>query len=376
MNINTYQKEHKSLGHPLATGSLCNNIKMIWENHGINYRYSLRALKIFLSNLVLLPFRAYEKLKWDKKIEETVIAEPPIFILGHWRCGTTHLHNLLTQDPHFGYVSTLQAFAPDICIETKILLPVFKKLLPKKRPFDNMLMSLDLPQEEEYATANLCRLSFYYGYFFPRKMNSIFHQLLFQKASDKIIDQWKDVYLKIFKKATLIMNGKPLVIKNPMNMVRIPLLLEMFPGAKFIHIYRNPYLIFYSTVFTFKTMIHSYGLKKITDREIEENVLQFYSKMMRRFWETKDLIPQENFTEVSFEELEKAPLTVMEKIYLELKLPDFAKVKKAIEKYIATQIDYKKNTYLMDQRTNQRIFERWNCIINRLGYEPVKNSRW
>jgi len=373
MSIFTDPEAHKSLGHPLATGSLQNNVKLLWKNRGFSPRYSLRMANILSSNVALLPFRWYEKLKWDSKVEKVHIQEPPLFILGHWRCGTTYLHNLLSQDNRFGYISTLQAFCPEICIETKLLLPIFKKLLPQRRPMDNMRMSVEFPQEEEYALANLSLLSFYHGYFFPQIMRANFNFLLFQDVSDEIINHWKEVYIRILKKATLIHGGKPLIIKNPMNMVRIPLLLELFPGAKFVHIYRNPYIVFYSTVFTFKTMISAYGLRKMNTREVEENVLHIYDRMMERFWKTKDLIPPGNFTEIKFEELETDPLTVLERVYRELSLPDFTGVKSALERYILAQADYQKNTYPLNKHTNQRIYSRWGWIIDRFGYSIPEN---
>src|SRR5271165_4013636 len=41
-----------------------------------------------------------------RRIRKTQITQPPIFILGHWRTGTTLLHELLVLDPRFGYPST------------------------------------------------------------------------------------------------------------------------------------------------------------------------------------------------------------------------------------------------------------------------------
>ena len=42
----------------------------------------------------------------DRLDLDGVRVEPPIFILGHWRSGTTHLHYLLDQDPALATPST------------------------------------------------------------------------------------------------------------------------------------------------------------------------------------------------------------------------------------------------------------------------------
>ena len=38
---------------------------------------------------------------------------PPVFILGHWRSGTTHLHNLMTIDRRFAYPNNFDALFPN-----------------------------------------------------------------------------------------------------------------------------------------------------------------------------------------------------------------------------------------------------------------------
>ncbi len=363
---------HRAPGHPLGTGALSNTVKLLLNFGGFQPRYFFRVFKVLGMNLGVLPFRWYEKLKWDNRVAATPVLHPPIFILGHWRCGTTHLHNLLVQDKHFGFISNLQAFSPELCIETGFLLPLFKKMLPAKRPFDNLPMAIDFPQEEEFAMGAMSLFSFYHGYFFPRAMNTNFNYLLFQTAPSSTIEAWQQLYLKIIKKATLIAGGKPLVIKNPMNMVRIPWLLALFPEAKFIHIYRNPYRVFYSTVFTFKTMIDGFGFWEMDEQTIEENVFQFYAVMMQQYWKDRKLIPNGHLVEIQFEALEQSPLEVMEKIYHTLHLPGFHSAKTAFEQYLTTQANYQKNVYVTNPETDARIRHRWGWIIDRLGYSHPK----
>ncbi len=367
------KNEHKSLGHPMATGSLSNNAKLLWKNGGMHRKHILRALNIFVSNLFLLPFRGLEIIKWENKVEKVEIQEPPIFIIGTWRSGTTYLHNIMSHDSNLGFVSTLQAFCPDICIEgSKILNPIFKKLLPKKRPMDNMSIALEYPQEEEYAVANLSPHSFYHGYSLPRSMSSLFSLLSFKESDELIKDEWKHVYLTVLKKATLIMKGKRLILKNPLNTYRIPVLLEMFPNAKFIYLYRNPYMIYYSLLHTFSRLIGAYQLEKISKSEIEENVFNFYEGLMRRYWDTKELIPSGNLVEVRFEDFEDHTMEVIEKIYAELNLPAFEESKVNFEKHIFSQNGYKKNKYRADRETINRISHRWRFAIERLKYSPPR----
>lgn len=367
------KNEHKSLGHPLATGSLSNNIRLLWKNRGISGKYIFRALNIFTSNLFLSPLRLLEIIRWADKVDKTQIQEPPIFIIGTWRSGTTYLHNLLSHDSNFGFVSTLQAFCPNNCIEgLKILYPIFKKLLPIKRPMDNMIMSLDYPQEEEFALGNLSPHSFYHGYYLPKRMPSLFRLLSFKENNEELKNEWKLVYLTLLKKATLIMGGKRLVLKNPLNTYRIPVLLEMFPKAKFIYLYRNPYLIYYSLLHTFTRLTGAYQLEKISKAAIEENVFNFYEELVRTYWDTKYLIPSGNLVEVRFEDFEDRPMEIIEKIYSDLNLPINKNTEDKIQQHILSQDSYIKNKYTANRETINRISQRWRFAIEEQEYALPK----
>jgi hypothetical protein len=140
-----------SLGSPLK-----NWLKLISSNgFFIKLKYYPRLYLILIVSIIGIPFRMFEHWKFRKKIKLTHIIKPPIFILGHWRSGTTYLHNLLTQDPQFGYISMLEASFPKSFLITNFFKFFMNSFLPKKRPMDNMEMGLNFPQEEEMAIGNL-----------------------------------------------------------------------------------------------------------------------------------------------------------------------------------------------------------------------------
>src|SRR5438132_3087767 len=78
---------------------------------------------------------------------------PPLFILGHWRTGTTHLHNLLAGDvEQFSYANTYQVVNPFTFLSTEeVNARRFAFLVPKRRPMDNVALSFEVPQEDEFA---------------------------------------------------------------------------------------------------------------------------------------------------------------------------------------------------------------------------------
>ena len=57
--------------------------------------------------------RLVQEAIYGRRIRKTALREPPIFILGHWRTGTTLLHELLILDPRHGYPTTYECLDPN-----------------------------------------------------------------------------------------------------------------------------------------------------------------------------------------------------------------------------------------------------------------------
>ena len=126
------------------------------------------------------------------RIARTAITQPPIFVLGHWRTGTTLLHELLILDDRHTSPTTLQCFEPCNFLLTDQL---FKKygtiLLPDKRPMDNMAAGWDRPQEDEFALALLGMPSTYTDFAFPNNA-SLHHGSLDQSGlTPRQYETWK-----------------------------------------------------------------------------------------------------------------------------------------------------------------------------------------
>jgi hypothetical protein len=125
--------------------------------------------KLLLTLLVIIissPFQLFEYFYFRNKVRKFKFKKPPVFIIGHWRSGTTHLHNLLCQDPNHGYLTTYQSVFPNNMM-SKWLFKTFMRInIPETRPADNVKLSPDYPQEEEFALANMTTASFYHFFIF------------------------------------------------------------------------------------------------------------------------------------------------------------------------------------------------------------------
>jgi hypothetical protein len=58
-----------------------------------------RAVGITLAAAVNSSLRGVQALVYGRRVRRTPVPDDPIFIIGHWRTGTTMLHELLALDP-------------------------------------------------------------------------------------------------------------------------------------------------------------------------------------------------------------------------------------------------------------------------------------
>ncbi len=352
-------------------------MKLLIINGFFALKYIHRVAIINLLSALGIPFRAYEHWKYDKVIKKIEITKPPIFILGHWRSGTTHLHNIMTQDPQFGYISMLEASFPNSFLSNSLFHSILKFFLPKTRPMDNMELATYLPQEDEMALGNIFPYTLYNAFYFPGTgmIQKYYRYVRFKGISNWIINQWKKNYYYLLQKTTYHMRGKQLVLKNPAHTARIKLLLELFPEAKFIHIYRNPFEVFLSTWNFFQKGIRPFMLQKVSDKEIETYIFHVYRDVLRCYFRDSPQIPKENLIEIKYELFENDTLNELEKIYTKFSLNGFSKAKLYIEEYLKSISDFKKNKYVISKDIYGKIEEKWRFTINKWKYQVPHISK-
>ncbi len=331
------------------------------------------------SRLALLPGMAVynsvmslvENVRFGKTLRETEIKQPPIFVLGHWRSGSTLLHNLITSDPQFSFVNLYQAMFPWHCLTTEWLgSKIASPLLPLTRPMDNMGIRFDLPQEDEFALCVMTGFSPYLLPLFqhqPRKIDRFFD--VEQGLDPQELQVWKDALTLLIKKVT-VKTGKPVVLKSPSHTYRTKLLLQMFPNAKFVYIYRNPYAVLKSSVHFRKTIFEENALGRCQTEDMTEEVLTSYEQCFRTYERDRLLIPKGNLHEVCFEKLESDPVGEMRTMYSSLGLGGFEGLKSVLDPQIDSLRKYKKNKFNDDPEFMQRIYQRLKFAFDRYGYSP------
>lgn len=337
--------------------------QVIGDKYKGKYRLT-KAVCRLLSSLKTFEDRAY------RKIENQPLQEDPLFILGHWRSGTTFVHNVFACDKHFGYTTTYQTVFPHLVLWGQ---PFFKKnmamLMPDKRPTDNMELRPDLPQEEEFALSNMMPYTYYNFWFFPQRwMEYCDRFLTFEKITEEERAVFKEVFMRLLKVSLANTGGTQYLSKNPPHTGRVRTLVEMFPNAKFIYLKRNPYTVFESTRSFFTNTIKPLKLQDISDEQIVANIVEAYKRLYDRYEADKVCIPEGNLVEIKFEDFEKNAFDLTKDIYQRLNLKGFDEAEADIKKYLDKKKGYKKNKYQYAESTVKIVEENWNKALEEWDY--------
>ena len=333
------------------------------------------ALNVGLSGLcVSSVLWAVQEVLFGRKIQRTKIEEDPIFILGHWRAGTTWLHELMVRDERHAYPTSYQCLAPNHFLVSRSWIGALLGLLaPSQRPQDDMPFGLERPQEEEFALANMGLPSPYLTMVFPNHPPQYQEYLDMEGVSGEALDRWKRGLLW-FVKCVTFKTPKRLVLKTPPHLGRVRVLLELFPRARFIHIYRDPYVVFASTVNVWKRFYRDQALQVPKYEGLEEYVLETFNRMYRAFERDRGLIDPSRLSEVSYEAMVADPIGQVRRIYEELGLGGFDDVRPVLEQYVASQADYRPNRYDLSPEMRAEISRRWSSFIQKYGYPSAQDE--
>lgn len=312
---------------------------------------------------------AIQAIVYSRRIGKTELVEAPVFVVGHWRAGTTLLHELLVLDDKFTFPSTYACFSPNHFLITESWLKRFIGFfLPRQRPMDNMAIDWDLPQEDEWALCNMGLPSPYWKIMFPNMpaQDQAYESL--RTLSAEARRRWQERFHWLLKSLT-IREPKPIVLKTPVHTFRVRTLLEIFPDARFIHITRNPYVVFPSTVHTWRKMYRYHGLQLPKFEHLEQDVLRTFSDMYEVFEEDKHLLKPEQFCQITYEQLAEDPVRELEQIYHQLQLPISSQVRARWEAYAERSSNYETNRYQLSREQRAEIASRWSGYFETYGYD-------
>jgi hypothetical protein len=316
----------------------------------------------------------WQRLLHGRKIAQTPIEPAPLFILGHWRSGTTMLHELLALDERNSCPSTFQCMAPHhFLVSEGFITRYFKWMLPAQRPMDNVPVGYERPQEDEFALCALGLPSPYWTMAFPNHPPQWPEYLDLETLAEADRRRWLET-LRHFVQMVAYKKPGRVVLKSPPHTARVKALLEAFPDARFVHILRDPFVLFQSTVNMWKKMYQMQYLHRPNFAWLEEHVFDSFVRMYRAFEAARPMIPPRRLYEVRYEDLVRDTVGQLRGMYEQLELGDFEPLLPALEKWQQETADYRTNRYQMPPELQDRIRQRWGEFIERFGYAATAHS--
>jgi len=346
------------------------------EDQGINHRRRLWA--IYLKMLPAAMMSKLENWRYSRRLSSFSLTQPPLYLLGHWRSGTTFLQFLLGKDPQIIYHSKFQTFFPrSFLLTEETVKPVAEAFLNSFSSINawrdgiSLDMGLDTPSEIEVSLMNEgSPVSFHWGHIFPKSWKYYFDRYLFQDdLASREYRSWKRTVKRLNRKVQLKHPDKRLMVKNPGDTARINAILDLYPEAKFVFIHRNPYDVYYSNKKLWRNILNHIALQSMPAEEMTKAIRYTYRQMHQAYLEQRSLIPKDNLLEISHEDLASDPLSTVAAIYDQLGLPGFSQARPHLEAFAKKREGpYEPPPYTYDPGEISAINEEWSFAFDAFGY--------
>ena len=313
-----------------------------------------------------------QRLLKHRTIVDTVIEKPPIFVVGHWRSGTTLMHELLSLDDRFAFPNTLDTFTPNHFLVTRhVLGPLLRLILPKQRPMDDMAVRVNSPQEDDFALCAYGAPTPYRRVAFPNRQGKDHVQLNLSLADPGQRVELQKALEHFIKSLTIRYDSKRLVLKSPPHTGRIKQLAQWFPQAKFVHLSRHPHKVVASTMRLWRLLdeLQGFQVPNYDESWLKNYVFECKDLMYQAYFSQRDLLPRNQLAEVRFESLLDDPVGVMSSVYDQLELRDFGDVRGSIESYFEARKGHQTKTADIATEFADDIDHHWLEYMDAFGYK-------
>jgi hypothetical protein len=221
---------------------------------------------------------------------------------------------------------------------------------------------------------NVMPYSYYNFFYFPKDYKEYYEKFVrFKTLKPFEVKVWGDKYKNLITKALMNSKGTRMILKNPVNTGRLKLLSELFPQAKFIHIYRNPVTVYLSTKKFFIELFPTLWFHEVDQDFIIEMIIDVYKKMYTDYFDQKTQVSPDRIYELKFEAFEKDPNAHLEAIYKYFGFDNFEHQSANFQEYLSSVKGYRKNKYTISQAELRQVEEMWGFAFDKWAYELPQN---
>jgi len=299
-----------------------------------------------------------EEARFGAQLRDTPTPRDPIIIVGHWRTGSTFLHQLFTRDPRLSAPTTLQCVLPGAFLTAgRYVEPVMRRTLASTRPMDGVRLAPEEPHEDEFALLRLIEHSTLERLIFPASGRYFLLDQEPRFIREAEVGAWSAALTGFVKKVAFAA-GTRVVLKNPFHSVRVSLLKELFPDARFVHIRRDPLAVIPSTQRMWALLGKSLTLGRWWGPPRMEEIVEVYLTMLATLETDLAALPAGRCVNVDFSDLEANPLHTLRSLYAGLDIPFEPEHESRVRTFLDGLRAYRKNSYSLDPEVASMIRER------------------
>lgn len=315
--------------------------------NGINIQRIPLLIGFLLKGVVFEPFRWLEILLYERRIVNHQLEKAPIFILGHWRSGTSHLQDLMSKPVDYTTTSLYKSAFADTYMLTEnwLKIPINRivSFFKMRYSIQRMPFDFDLAAEMDMGVTLMCSLQGYtWGFVFAKRFEAMAYPLI-TVGDESNYKNWLEDYDYLIKKLSYFSKGKRIIIKSPGDTARVDALLEKYPNAKFVFIHRDAVDVFHSTRYLWNTVQSQFSLQKIPQQAIDQKIIETYKLVMTKYLDSRNNIPKAQLIEVEFKNLRTQPIETLTAIFQYLDLGELPKAD--ILPFLRENKSYKTNRY-------------------------------
>ena len=320
----------------------------------VSWRRWPQALVLGLSGVAVQPLAWLQSLLYGRALRQLELPPDPVIVIGHWRSGTTYLHQLLSADPQAATARNALTIAPQVALLLKpLLVPLLGRWMSAKRPIDAVPWGPMDPQEDEIGLARLSFDTNMAGVAFPQEYPFHFRRCVLSSTPG-----FRRQFLH-FCRLTLLHEGSGKchwLIKNSAHTARVPLLLELFPKARFVLLQRDSVDSIRSLVQVKQNLADLVGMQPAPDavRQVEETA-SAHRLLMDAFEAARAQIPAGQLVEVPYDALIEAPLATVQRIYRELSLAGWQQAKPQVAARVEQSKHYCARPVQLESKAEQRL---------------------
>jgi len=331
-----------------------------------------RAIAVTLAASAAELLAASQRVCFGRQLGNAVLEADPILILGHWRSGTTLLHELLAADPRLRAPTTLQCGAAShFVVSEDVATGWLGRLLPRRRPMDDVPMGMRRPQEDEVALCSLGLPSPWWRIVFPNEPLPDPEYTTLAELPAAARRRWIEAWVGFLREVQFEHPGR-LVLKNPLHSYRVPLIDEVFPAAEFIHLVRDPREVFASSLAFWRSMYDHYGLQRHrgeaachgTTSEVLDSILALDAACTAGL----DDLPGNRSIRIRYEDLVADPMATLEAIYDHFGWEGRVAARPRWRAYHEARRGHRRNDHHLDPATRRLIEEKLAGLLARDGY--------